>query len=455
MDILNINKLALDLVAKDFSDGHTPTNVGPTKTARALAIIHLAARDAYAMVTGTYAAKLAGLPAKPAGLGNGDDIGTSAVIGAGIRACTLLYPDFSAFINEQAIIIGSGTSAEAMTYGCKIAEKWMASRQNDGSSLPQTDSMYSNAPGHHRPDPVSKSPTFGRTWGQCPPFILTNVATETPLIPPFALDSAEYAKAFDDVFVNGRDNITQRLPKYQHQALVGIFWGYDGTNKLGTPPRLYNQIVVQCNDFKNLINSAKINVLAAINAAMADAGIAAWYWKYVYDFWRPVVAIREAEAGFGPGMSKPGDGNTHRTHKGDPFWKPLGAPRSNPDKPARMGDPLLPLKAGADGDNFTPNFPAYPSGHASFGTACFETLAGLVKKKTTDISVTFVSDEFNGMTSDNTGTIRPLWEQTFTLAEAIEQNKVSRIYLGVHWSFDAEGGATVGHKVAEKVVAAF
>ena len=164
MDILNINKLALDLVAKDFSDGHAPNNGGPTKTARALAIIHLAARDAYAKVTATYPAKLSGLPNKPAGLGATDDIGTSAAIGAGIRACTLLYPDFSGFINEQTALIGSGVSVEAMTYGCEIAEKWVASRQNDGSGLPQLDAMYSNDPGHHRPDPLSKGPAFGRTW---------------------------------------------------------------------------------------------------------------------------------------------------------------------------------------------------------------------------------------------------------------------------------------------------
>ena len=444
MSILSVNKLALDLVAKDFSDGHAATNGGPTKTARALAIIHLAARDAYAEVTGAYPAKLASLPAKPTGLGSTDPIGTSAVIGAGIRACTLLYPDFGAFINEQAAIIGSGVSPEAMSYGCEIAEKWIASRQNDGSALPQFDAMYSSEPGHYRPDPVSRGPALGRTWGQCPPFVLSNVAVDAPLIPPPALNSQAYADAFDEVFVNGRDNIVQRAAQFRHKALVGIFWGYDGSNKLGTPPRLYNQVVLKSADFAGLSNAAKVNVLAAINAAMADAGIAAWYWKYVYDFWRPVVAIREADAGFGP--SKLGDGNALRKAKGDPFWKPLGAPRSNP---------IPPMKAGAEGDNSTPNFPAYPSGHATFGSACFETFAGLVGKLPKNISVTFVSDEFNGMTSDNSGSVRPLWEQTFTLEKAIEQNKDSRIYLGVHWKFDADGGETVGKAVAAKAVAAF
>lgn len=444
MDILAINKLALELVARDFSDGHSPSNGGPTKTSRALAIIHLAARDAYAMVTGAYPARLAGLPAKPMGLGNTDALGTSAVIGAGIRACTLLYPDFTTYINDQAQVLATAADPFAVAYGCVIAEKWVVSRLSDGSNVAQTDSLYHNDAGHHRPDPISKGAALGRTWGSVAPFILNNVAADAPLAAPPAINSQAYATSFDDVFVNGRDDITQRAPVFQRHALVGIFWGYDGSNKLGTPPRLYNQIVVACPDFLAMSNAAKINALAATNAAMADAGIAAWYWKYVYDFWRPVVAIREAESGFGP--NKLGDGNALRARKGDPFWKPLGAPRSNP---------IAPVKAGTDGDNFTPNFPAYPSGHATFGTACFETLAGLLNKTTQNISVTFVSDEFNGSTTDNTGAIRPAWQQTFTLQDAIEQNKVSRIYLGVHWSFDATGGETVGKAIAAKAVLAF
>ena len=108
MSIIAINKLALELVAKDFSDGHPPSNGGPTKTSRALAIIHLAARDAYAKVTGAYPARLPGLPNPPAGTGSSDDTGKSAVLGAGIRTATALYPDSSAFIAAQAQILSAG-----------------------------------------------------------------------------------------------------------------------------------------------------------------------------------------------------------------------------------------------------------------------------------------------------------------------------------------------------------
>ena len=439
MSILSVNKLALDLVARDFSNGHVPTNGGPTKTSRALAIIHLAARDAYAKVTSTFAPRLAGLPSPPPGLGTDDATGAMAVLGAGLRAAILLYPDDAAYVSTQAARLICGTDPNALFYGSQIGDRWIASRQDDGASAPQTDDWYSLEPGHHRPDPVSKLPTLGRAWGQVSPFVIGNVAIDAPLDPPPPMHSRQYGEAFDDVFVNGRNNIEQRDAKFQQHAAIGLYWGYDGSNQIGTPPRLYNQVIVAASEFKSLSHAKQVNILAAINAAMADAGIAAWYWKYAYDLWRPVVAIREAEQGFGP--TGKGDQNPYREHDGDPFWLPLGAPKSNP----------LSLPA----SNFTPNFPAYPSGHATFGTACFETFAGLVGKKTDEIAVHLVSDEFNGSTTDNEGVVRPVWQQTFSLKAGIEQNAISRIYLGVHWIFDATGGETVGRAIAAKAVAAF
>ena len=445
MSILDINRIALSLVARDFSNGHAPTNAGPTMTSRALAIIHLAAHDAYAKVTSQLVPKLSGLPAPPPGLGTNEATGNAAVLGAGLRACHLLYPDDAAFIDAEGQELVLGVDGAAIFYGEQIARLWFSSRVNDGSATPQLDAIYNPAPGHHHPDTLNPNQmTQGRTWGQVKPFILTNVATDAPLGAPPAITTQKYADAYDDVFKNGRNNLPERNDFYRKHAEVGIFWSYDGSNKLGTPPRLYNQVALATTEFQSASNKNQIRILAAINAAMADAGIAAWHWKYAYDFWRPVVAIREAGEGWGP--LHLGDGNTHRKEKGDPFWLPLGAPKSNP-----FPAPIV----GAGGANFTPNFPAYPSGHATFGSACFETLAKLLGKTPETINVKFISDEFNGKTTDNTGATRPEWEATFTLREAIEQNKISRIYLGVHWIFDATGGEIVGKAVSDKVVIAF
>ncbi len=44
------------------------------------------------------------------------------------------------------------------------------------------------------------------------------------------------------------------------------------------------------------------------------------------------------------------------------------------------------------------------------------------------------------MTLDNEGQVRPLIPRSFeTLSEAEEENGQSRIYLGIHWSFDNVG----------------
>jgi membrane-associated phospholipid phosphatase len=444
MSILNVNDLALKLVAMDFSDGrttppNTPNNAGPTKTSRALAIIHLAAHDAFAQVTGKFTPKLGSLPSPPATLPMMPNAESLALLGAGFHAAKLLYPDFAAFIDAEAATLAD-TSNLAYKYGELVADAWIAARMSDGSSAPQTDTLYNQAPGRHRPDPLAPTqPTLGRNWGLVTPFVLTNVPTEAPLGLPPKLDSVEYAAAFNQVKADGKNDIIEKDPS---KGITGIFWGYDGANKIGVPPRIYNQVVRAITEFKMLPHAKQIRLLTAINVAMADAGIAAWYWKYQYDFWRPVVGIREADAGWGP----TGLGDNNGGTEGDPFWLPLGAPKSNP-----FPEP----KFGAAGSNFTPNFPAYPSGHSTFGSACFEAAAMLLGLPPGDITVTFVSDEFNGKTTDNTGVARPRIEETFTLQKAIEDNAISRIYLGVHWKFDATGGAEVGNAIATKVGAAF
>lgn len=81
----------------------------------------------------------------------------------------------------------------------------------------------------------------------------------------------------------------------------------------------------------------------------------------------------------------------------------------------------------------------------------------------------FVSDEFNGRSVDDiycakfqdcvtdpTNPIdpdlpnkRPYLPRTLTIGAAIDENKVGRVYLGVHWFFDQDAGFTLGAQVAQ------
>jgi hypothetical protein len=194
--------------------------------------------------------------------------------------------------------------------------------------------------------------------------------------------------------------------------------------------RLYNQITVQIADQMHLGVIDLARLLALANTAMADAGMSIWESKYYYDFWRPITAIRESDPGTGP--TGAGDGNPNTI--GDPAFTPLGAPASN----------LV-------GPNFTPPFPSYPSGHGGFGGALFETLRRFFG--TDAIAFTFVSDEFNGITKDHNGNVRPHMPRTFSsFSQAEEENGQSRIYLGIHFAFDKTQAILQGRQVADYVV---
>jgi hypothetical protein len=100
--------------------------------------------------------------------------------------------------------------------------------------------------------------------------------------------------------------------------------------------------------------------------------------------------------------------------------------------------------------NFTPPFPSYPSGHAGFGGALFQTLRDFYG--TDNIAFDFMSDEFNGVTKDHNGMVRPMVTRSFTsLSQAEEENGQSRIYLGIHWRFDKTEGIAQGRKVGDWV----
>ena len=98
--------------------------------------------------------------------------------------------------------------------------------------------------------------------------------------------------------------------------------------------------------------------------AMADAGLTSWNNKYDDSFWRPIMGIRK------------GDLNENRRQKVSPIGRRWGR------------RPAIPGRAKS---SFTPPFPAYTSGHATFGAVTFQIVMRFYGRD--DISFTFVSDD--------------------------------------------------------------
>jgi hypothetical protein len=315
---------------------------------------------------------------------------------------------YNATLAESLADIPEGAAKTAgLAVGDSVAAQILAWRANDGSNV-QVPYVPGTAPGQWRPTPPDFSVAWGPEWGQVTPFAIPNAEQFLPPPPP-ALNSPAYAAALNMTESLGAKNSRTRTPQ---ETQIGDFWAYD-VGGMGPPPVHYIQIEqdIALQQHNTLDQNARL--FALVGVAMGDAGIVTWDAKYIYNRWRPITAIRNANQ----------DGN--KATIADRNWTPLGSP----------GDGVRP--------NFTPNFPSYVSGHSAFGGAFFTTLADFYG--TNSMTFTIGSDEVPGT-----------YYSFNSFSAAAEQNAISRIYLGIHYIFDeTEGvseGNAVGHYVYQNVM---
>jgi hypothetical protein len=486
--ILYWNQVALDANKRDFTPGvHQLKSEqgGPTLSSRALAIVHLAMYDAHAGARTKDGATdfppyLPNLPTL-----TGPINAAAAVSAAAYHCLKTLYQRqkeyFDTAYNGILSVLSGPEVDEGKAFGLAVAEAMLADRQLDFDKLHPA-YKGKTMPRHHRPDPANSDQDFhGPFYGQDSKCFA--VIKRHELDAPPASGTLEYVESLRQVRDKGiATELMGTLPpdckKRTHdETLIGLYWAYDGPNEIGTPPRLYNQILRKIVETAKKAGSGAINnvddnakLFALVNAAMGDAGILAWDQKYIHDLWRPVLGIREHDMSMGP-AAPDSAGSSNINDDCYPEWLPLGAPASNSNKP-----------------NGTPPFPAYPSGHATFGAAAFQIIRLWYSGDGSGVGITsdsnnlkgngpdnvwtdsFVSDELNGITTDNKGVVRSRHVRKFSkgLWQMIEENGWSRIYLGVHWSFDAFalddsgdpdlseniGGVPLGLKIANDIFTA-
>jgi hypothetical protein len=209
--------------------------------------------------------------------------------------------------------------------GEAAANAILALRGSDGSATPNLPYTLGKAPGVYQPTPNPEFPPVivpaFAGWAHVTTFVLqhgTQFAVEPGAI--FDLTGAAYAREYNEVKQVGDARVRGALPN-SAESDIARFWPGGGSNW-----NLTARVIV---DGLGLDRWEHARLFALLNVAQADALIANQTWKYTYNFWRPVTAIRWAD-----------DGNPATAS--DPIWRPFLVTPPYPDYPC-----ALPTSAGA------------------------------------------------------------------------------------------------------------
>ena len=386
-------------------------NVVATRT---LAMVHVAVHDALNAVSRRYDAYYFEGPADPAA-------STDAVIAA--AAHTVLVgvvgnygtpaqkgTTFALLDQSYKTSLARVTDGPARNKGIAVGRAAGAAilklRSEDGAvrDVPYTPGM---GPGKWRPhpNPVPANPPIANPdlargylpsalpgWGNVTPFTLLS-ASQFWLSGPPPLTSEAYARDYNEVKNVGGKISTVRT---EDQTQIARFW-FEG-------PGTWNTIARTVANTRALDVRDSARALALMNLAMADAYIAGFKIRYVYDLWRPVTAIRE------------GDNDGNDATAGDPNW---------------------------DSHQNTPAVSDYPSTQSTFSGAASVVLADVLGGDQADF--TFTSGKpFEGIS------------RSFkSFSQAARESADSRIYAGIHFRSACEDGLGLGRKIGQRAAAMY
>ena len=391
----------------------TGANATPTALARAGAMMHLAMYDTAVSLGMTGAPYIAKVPKTP-------NFNYSPTMNYDAAAATVLRHLFPSFdvaqyqtVAGRSCVLGEpGPEGFTTDVAQTAARNIINARTGDGSGVTTAYPVQATTAGQWRPTEPNTA-AVSPNWGRVKPFALASGSQFRPPLPggfsslPAMLASPAYAQQVNEVRRVGSATAST-ADRTADQTVAAHFWANDLDGTYKPPGHLYR--ITQ--EIVKVRPTNRIKLFALLSLAMADTAVAVWDSKYEtsVDLWRPDSAIAEPQT----------DGNAATTP--DAAWQPLSKNRS--------------------GASFSPPFPAYTSGHAGFGGAW----AGILKRHYGTDAVTY--------TAPTDDPFAPNVTRTFTsFSAAATENALSRIWLGVHFRWDADNGLAVGDQVAGYVFA--
>ncbi|MBK9270033.1 MAG: vanadium-dependent haloperoxidase [Saprospiraceae bacterium] len=234
-------------------------------------------------------------------------------------------------------------------------------------------------------------------WGQVRPFALSQ--SELIAKPPIPYSEDPNSRFFQQAT---ETKLLAQNASFEDRW-IAEFWSDDIFELTFEPAARQVAIANQMVIADKISLDKAVELYAKLGMAMADASIAVWNSKYIYNVIRPIDYIRRLM---------------------DPSWTTiLNAPYAN-------------IKS------LTPEFPAYPSGHACFAGSAASILTDIFGNNRSFTDNCHVHRfEFIGA---------PRYYSSFH--EAAAENGYSRLPLGVHFRMDSDEGLRIGYYAGKKVL---
>jgi hypothetical protein len=298
----------------------------------------------------------------------------------------------SVYDNYMSGIPDGDPKRDGIAVGERVAQAIIALRQNDGSCAnptlqdlnppPPGPGVWERNPGNPLP------PVLGLRLPGITPLALDSASQFRP-DGPNPLASEEYTEDFNQVKTLGC--ATCEPPRTPAQTTQALFWTDHDL-------RQWNDGMLRLIDDQHLDLVQAARMLAMAHVAGGDGMIACFDAKYHYWFWRPITAIREADI----------DGNPDT--EPDPTWTPLRT---------------------------TPNFPEYPSAHASHSGAVTRALEAFFGTDRIPLS----------LDSRVTQTTR----RYLSFRDVVRDVNQARVLVGFHFRNSDQEGASVGRTIGRYV----
>ena len=362
--------------------------MGPPPAYRAMAIASTAVYEAVNAITRRYPAGAVKLDATP---GASVD---AAIAAANRTVLAKLLPSQQpaidvAYQTALSAIADGAAKAAGTAVGEQAAAAILALRAEDGAAAGESYRPHTAA-GVYVPTVIPAA----TQWSQRKAWLLTGPAQFRPGPPP-ALDSALWARDFNEVKALGGKGSRQRTAE---QTQMATFWE-------ATLPPIYIGLVRSVADAspaREVTRNARL--FAAVAQAADDALLGVFDAKYHYNFWRPVTAIRNGDI----------DGNDATDR--DASWSPLIE---------------------------TPMHPEYPCAHCAVCAAVGTVLrseVGTAPMPALSTTSYLVKGSARSWTS---------------IDDFIQEVATARIHDGVHYRHSTEAGTTLGKQIGALAAAKF